>query len=210
MIRDYDTFAHRYDRMHCRWLRHAGGEAQAALEASLVTRLSPGDRVLDAGCGTGALARSLALRFDGQLRLTLLDASRAMLDGADDPDATRVQGSLLDMPFADGQFAVAVAAWSIEATGDEWTAIGELMRVVRPGGHVLAAFCASDPGVGMAARLLRKGVELRRAGRFLDTAEIENAFRAHGASHLVRHRCTGPAAVIDARRGTAAQMARAA
>ncbi len=210
MICTYDKVAGRYDRMHGRWLRHAGGEAQAALEAALTTRIAPGDRVLDAGCGTGALSRSLARRFDDRLSLTMLDASRKMLDLARDVRGEHVLGSLLQLPFADGQFDIAFAAWSIEATDDEGAALRELMRVVRPGGHVVIAFCAREPTRWVVANLLRKGVELRRTGRFLNAGEIETTLHSSGADHIIRHRCSGPVAVIDARRAAAEPLARAA
>lgn len=209
MIRSYDLIAARYDRMHRRWLKHAGGEAQAALEASLVSRINPGDRVLDAGCGTGALAHSLTQHQTG-LSLTLLDSCEQMLAQARDVKGTRVCGSLLDMPFDDDAFDVVVAAWAIEATGDECTAISELMRVVRPGGHVLVAFCATEPPHSLTASLLRKGVELRRTGRFLETRAIEDAMRSNGADLIIRHRCHGPAAVLDARRADTLDFAIAA
>lgn len=206
----YDTLAARYDLMHGRWLHHAGGEAQAALEASLVTRIAPGQRVLDAGCGTGTMARSLMARFGGQLSLTLLDASREMLARTADIEADRVHGSLLAMPFEAGLFDIAVAAWSIEATGDETAAIRELMRVVRPAGHVIVAFCATEPAGRIGARVLKKTVALRRAGSFIDAARVEDVFWRHGAARVIRHRCGGPAAVIDAKLGQAAGLARAA
>lgn len=209
MIRSYTSLATRYDRMHSRWLRHAGGEAQAALEASVITRLTTGDKVLDAGCGTGALARAIS-RQVGDLSLTVLDACPEMLALTGDLDATRVQGSLLDLPFEDDSFDHATAAWAIEATGDSARAVGELSRVVRPGGHVLVAFCATEPTDRMTARVLRKTVELRRTGQFLDATAVQAAFRAHGADRVVRHRCDGPVAVMDARCGARVPLALAA
>lgn len=209
MVRSYDLIASRYDKMHQRWLRHAGGEAQAALEASLFARVAPGDRVLDAGCGTGHLSRALAAH-DPSLRLTMLDACAEMLEQARDVPASRRLGSLLQLPFADDSFDVAVAAWAIEATDDETTAIAELMRVVRPGGVVLIAFCATEPPSRLAASFLRKGIELRRTGRFLDAGKVEAALHANNAESVVRHRCMGPAAVVAARCAAAEAMPLAA
>ena len=199
MVRSYEGMAFAYDRMHARWLKHAGGEAQAALEASILSRLQRRDRVLDAGCGTGALSRMLIARFN-DLSLTMLDTCDEMIAQARDVNGKHIRGSLLDMPFHDGAFDVAIAAWSIEATGDATTAIAELMRVVRPGGHVLVAFCATEPAHRWTAGLLRKGVEWRRTGRFLDASEIETEFHEQGADMVIRHRCHGPVAVIDAQR----------
>lgn len=198
MIRTYDRLAARYDKMHSRWLRHAGGEAQAALEASLISRTNSGDRVLDAGCGTGALSRAVASQIE-DVSLTLFDLCDDMLALTQDVEADRVRGSLLDMPFEDGTFDVAVAAWSIEATGQPDRAIAQLFRVVRPGGRLLVAFCADEPPTTFAATLLRKGVELRQTGSFLDARQVEAEFRKNGAFEVIRHRCAGPVAVLDAR-----------
>lgn len=209
MVRTYDLIASRYDRMHSRWLRHAGGEAQAALEASLLSRVAPGARVLDAGCGTGHLSRALAAH-DPSLRLTLLDACSEMLEQTHDVEASRRLGSLLCLPFADSSFDVAVAAWAIEATNDEATAISELMRVVRPGGVVLVAFCATEPPRRLAASVLRKGIELRRTGRFLEVGRVEAAMHANNAASVIRHRCSGPAAVLAATCGAVDMMPLAA
>ena len=203
----YDAIAPRYDRMHRRFLRHAGGQAQAALEASLMTRIAPGMRILDAGCGTGALARTVLETFGKSVSLTLMDASREMLARTSDIPAERVQGSLLDMPFQTGCFDLAIACWAIEATENEGIAVAELMRVVRPGGHVLVAFCADQPVDDLAGSLLRKTVELRRTGRFLSVRAIEDAFRSCGAQSVLRHRCDGPVAVLDATREVVSRRA---
>src|SRR6056297_2190782 len=58
-VDQYERLAPRYDRLHHRWLRHAGGEAQAALEALVRALATPNSKLLDAGCGTGKLARTL-------------------------------------------------------------------------------------------------------------------------------------------------------
>ncbi len=58
----YYKLAPRYDKLHHRWLRHAGGEAQAALEGLVRALATPNSRLLDAGCGTGNLARRLILQ----------------------------------------------------------------------------------------------------------------------------------------------------
>lgn len=75
-----------------------------------------GERVLDVGCGTGLFLKSLAEEHaeKDQLALTGLDLSEHMLDQARrtgpalGQPPTFVQGSVYEMPFADGAFDVIV------------------------------------------------------------------------------------------------------
>lgn len=132
MIRNYDDIANRYDRMHRRWLRYAGGEAQAAFEASVLARFEPGMKVLDAGCGTGVLARRLLSFAPGPVDIPLIDNSAKMLALASSPAVQFRKGCLMELPFADEQFDLVTAAWSIEATPNLGRSLRELLRVLRP------------------------------------------------------------------------------
>jgi len=61
----YDRVAERYDHFRELWIQWVGGEAEQAMLDDLAATLSPGARVLDAGAGTGAMARRiLALQPD--------------------------------------------------------------------------------------------------------------------------------------------------
>lgn len=86
----------------------------------------PGERVLDAGCGTGAL-----WEFDHGVRLVMLDRSPAM--------SRTVGGDVGRMPFRDAVFDGAVCnhvLYHLERPDD---GLRELRRVVRPGGWVAVA-----------------------------------------------------------------------
>ena len=95
----------------------------------------PGDRVLDACCGTGDLA--LAARRRGGV-VTGLDFSPAMLARAraKAPDVTWVQGDLLALPFADASFEAATVGFGVRNVADLPLALRELRRVLVPGGRV--------------------------------------------------------------------------
>lgn len=191
----YDRIAVRYDRMHSRWLAWAGGEAQAALEAVVRSRLQPGMRVLDAGCGTGEFARHLA-RTHKRLDMHLVDSSAEMLRQCKDLAARCVQSSMTTLPYENGLFDIVVAAWSIEATDDPDLAIAELVRVVKPGGMLIAAFCA-DEKAGWMGNILRTCVELRGTGRFLSRNRVLAAAQHAGVIDAMHYRLRGPAAVIS-------------
>jgi len=141
----YDRLATRYDRFHRRWLDRAGDESLAALRGCLAAELRPGARVLDAGCGTGALARWIAGVEPGAL-LTMLDLAPAMLERAGTVPGRHVRASLLALPFTDAQFDIVICAWALETTADPDRAVAELGRVLAPGGLLCLCFC-TKPGV---------------------------------------------------------------
>ena len=77
----------------------------------------PGDRVLDACCGTGDLAVACAQR--GGI-VTGLDFSPRMLERARRklPSATWVEGDLLALPFEDGSFEAATVGFGVRNVAD--------------------------------------------------------------------------------------------
>jgi demethylmenaquinone methyltransferase / 2-methoxy-6-polyprenyl-1,4-benzoquinol methylase len=95
----------------------------------------PGDRVLDACCGTGDL--SVAAREAGGA-VTGLDFSERMLERARRKanDVTWVLGDLLDLPFADESFDAATVGFGLRNVEDVRRALRELRRVLRPGGRL--------------------------------------------------------------------------
>ncbi len=94
-------------------------------------------RVLDAGCGTGALINSLR-QADPAWRITGLDfSSVACALARERTGAEIVQGSITALPFGDGEFAAVVSADVVCQVQDGAQALREFARVVRPGGAVL-------------------------------------------------------------------------
>lgn len=164
----YDHAAERYDHFRELWLRLAGAGAEEAMLTDLRAVLTPGAEVLDAGCGTGALARQVK-ELEPTVELTMLDLSPAMLDRAGDVPGEHVQGSVLELPFADNSFDVVVSAWVIETVPDPVQAVREYVRVIRPAGHVLYTFCSLPNGWFSRAgsAWLRNAVERGFAGQFL-------------------------------------------
>jgi len=130
--RMFDRIAPVYDAMNR--LMTAGLDRRwRRLTAEAVVR--PGDRVLDACCGTGDLA--VAAAHAGG-RVTGLDFSEPMLERAKRKraDVTWVRGDLLELPFADGSFDSATVGFGIRNVADVERGLGELRRVLRPGGRL--------------------------------------------------------------------------
>jgi demethylmenaquinone methyltransferase/2-methoxy-6-polyprenyl-1,4-benzoquinol methylase len=103
------------------------------LTAEAVVR--PGDRVLDAACGTGDLA--IAAERAGASRVTGLDFSERMLERARrKAQLDWVQGDMLALPFADSTFDVATVGFGVRNVADLELALRELRRVLKDGGRV--------------------------------------------------------------------------
>jgi demethylmenaquinone methyltransferase / 2-methoxy-6-polyprenyl-1,4-benzoquinol methylase len=130
--RMFDRIAPVYDPMNrvmtagldLRWRRIA---AQAVVR--------PGDRVLDACCGTGDLAVADS-RAGGVV--TGLDFAPRMLERARRklPSATWVEGDMLALPFDAGSFEAATVGFGVRNVADLQLGLGELRRVLVPGGRV--------------------------------------------------------------------------
>ncbi len=97
--------------------------------------VQPGDRVLDACCGTGDLA--LAAEREGGI-VTGLDFSPKMLARARRKSETVswIEGDLLALPFEDSAFDAATVGFGVRNVADLDAALAELSRVLRPGGRL--------------------------------------------------------------------------
>ena len=97
--------------------------------------VQPGDRVLDACCGTGDLA--VAAEREGGV-VTGLDFSPGMLERARRKSDTIVwvEGDLLALPFDDDAFDAATVGFGVRNVADLEAALAELRRVLRPGGRL--------------------------------------------------------------------------
>jgi demethylmenaquinone methyltransferase / 2-methoxy-6-polyprenyl-1,4-benzoquinol methylase len=130
--RMFDRIAPVYDLMN-RVMTAGLDRRWRRLTAAAVVR--PGDRVLDACCGTGDLALAAA-RAGGTV--TGLDFSEAMLERArrKAPELEWVRGDLLALPFRDGRFDAATVGFGVRNVEDLERAVRELRRVLRPGGRL--------------------------------------------------------------------------
>jgi len=95
----------------------------------------PGDRVLDACCGTGDLAVE-AERRGG--RVVGLDFSERMLERARKKSGAIewVRGDALALPFEDGAFDAATVGFGVRNLADLEGGLRELARVLQPGGKL--------------------------------------------------------------------------
>jgi demethylmenaquinone methyltransferase/2-methoxy-6-polyprenyl-1,4-benzoquinol methylase len=97
--------------------------------------VEPGDRTLDAACGTGDLA---LIASKAGATVTGLDFSEAMLQRArrKSSDVEWIRGDLLALPFDDDTFDSATVGFGIRNVADLPGSLEELRRVLRPGGRL--------------------------------------------------------------------------
>jgi ubiquinone/menaquinone biosynthesis C-methylase UbiE len=145
-----------------------GRSAERALLDDLAAVLKPGQRVLDAGCGTGALSRQIR-QLEPRVQLTMLDLSPGMLARTCDVPGDRLIGDVQDLPFSDESFDVVASAWVIETVPDPVRAAREFARVIQGSGYVFYTFASFPSGFlsEAASAFLRSVVERRFAGEFL-------------------------------------------
>ena len=103
--------------------------------ATVAAVVEPGDRVLDACCGTGDLA--VAASRAGA-RVTGLDFSERMLERArrKSGEIEWVQGDAEKLPFEDASFDAATVGFGVRNLADLERGLAELRRVLRPDGRV--------------------------------------------------------------------------
>ncbi len=104
--------------------------------------IAAGDRVLDAGCGTGVAARRAAERVGDAGAVVGLDVNEGMLDvaeGTATEGGASVEwrcGDVTDLPFPDGAFDAVLCQQALQFVTDPAAALREFRRVLRPGGRV--------------------------------------------------------------------------
>jgi ubiquinone/menaquinone biosynthesis C-methylase UbiE len=115
------------------------GRYSAVLAPQLVdlAGVAPGQKVLDLGCGPGAVAGELARRL-GPEWVTALDPSEAFIAAVRRryPGVSAHVGRGEELPFADGSHDTALAQLSVMFMDDVEAGLAEMARVTRPGGVV--------------------------------------------------------------------------
>jgi ubiquinone/menaquinone biosynthesis C-methylase UbiE len=119
------------------------------------TELQPGTRLLEVGCGVGAVLAVLGQEFPGvqlfgvDIEPKQLEFARGHLERSG-VEATLRQGDALALPFDDESFDHVWMMWFLEHVADPVGALREARRVLVPGGRITAievdyATCRAEP-----------------------------------------------------------------
>jgi len=124
--------------------RHSRPEQQERLkEFAGHFRLQPGDRVLDAGCGSGRLIPIICERIGPEGRLVELDFAPGMLEigrgKANGRHVTFVAGDAHSLPLPDRDFDKVIALALLPHLDHRAVALKEFHRVLKPGGLLVIA-----------------------------------------------------------------------
>ena len=135
-----------YERFMGRWSRLLAPQLVA------FTGVKDGDRVLDVGTGTGALAGALE-KSGASVQVVGIDPSQGFISYATksipSPRASFQVGDAQAMKFADASFDSTMALLVMNFIPDHGKAIAEMRRVTRPQGTVSACVWDYDAGMEM-------------------------------------------------------------
>lgn len=167
--------------------------------------LSPGDRVLDLGCGEGRHVHGLYLL--GGLEIIGVDLNQASLDKAAEGLATLVTpeleaasnvsfetGDATNLRFEDGYFDAVICSEVLEHLPDYDAAISEMRRVLKPDGRL----CVSVPHAWPERICWQlapppNGYAFEPGGhiRIFDEVDLKVSIERHGFKLSKRHHAHG-------------------
>jgi SAM-dependent methyltransferase len=156
-----------------------------------------GQRVLDVGCGPGALTAELVRRV-GTARVRAVDPSEPFVAAtrARLPEVDVRSGTAEALPFPSASVDAALAQLVVHFMTDPVAGLAEMARVTRPGGRVAA--CVWDHGGGagplstfwQAARDLDPGAHDESGGAGAQAGDLERLCAAAGLGSVDGSRLT--------------------
>jgi ubiquinone/menaquinone biosynthesis C-methylase UbiE len=161
-------------------------------------RLNKGERILDVGCGTGSLTFALAGAAELSAIVAIDYSALFVAEAArlnTDSRITVQQADACDLPFEDGSFDRALSLLVLHFVPEAGKAVGEMRRVVRPGGTVAAAVWDHLGGMPAMRMMVDTVAALNGAGRqfrdrycfqpMMQPGEMKQAFVEQGLTDVM-------------------------
>ena len=213
--RMFSSIARRYD-----FLNHALSlniDRRWRRELVRAADVGPGHRVLDVATGTADVAITFARRTQAAW-ITGLDPASGMLEVGhekltrDSGAGARVQlieGDALDLPFADASFDAVTIAFGLRNLPDYARGVGEMARVLRPGGRLVVLEFLPPSGAArivfrsyiatvlpLVGRAVSGSPEAYRylassIGSFIEAEDVRTLLSGAGLSSVTTQRLTG-------------------
>ena len=172
-----------------RWARTPGHDSYWQFHRDQFLRLLPPPRrqTVDVGCGEGRLARDLK---DLGHRIIAVDSSPSLVAAARalDPSMDIRLADAAALPLADASADLAVAFMSLQDIDGMPAAVGEMARVLQPGGRLCLAIVHPLNSAGRFeqstpdAHFVIKG-EYLRAFQYADTVERDGLTMTFNSQH---------------------------
>lgn len=168
----FDVGADAYGRFMGRYSEPLAGRFVALLEPRA------GQRVLDVGCGPGALTAVLTARL-GSGAVAAVDPSESFVSAARTrlPDVDIRPARAEELPYPDDTFDLAVAQLVVHFMAAPEAGIAEMARVTRPGGTVAACVWDHAGGLGPVSAFWQAVRDLDPNAR--DESDLAGAREGH-------------------------------
>jgi ubiquinone/menaquinone biosynthesis C-methylase UbiE len=162
---------------HARYTQQAGWTRELREYLFKRSGLASAERVLEVGCGTGAVLSGIKTKALHGLDLLPASLMAARIHA---PAASLTCADALSLPYPDDSFDITFCHFLLLWVPDPHTALLEMKRVTRPDGHVLAlaepeysARTDEPPGLAVLGRwqaqaLERQGADPRLGGRLAE------------------------------------------
>lgn len=105
----------------------------------------PSGRILEIGCGTGALLPDLGALSPAEVHGADISLERLRLAQASSPESLLTAADALQLPYQAGCFEICLAHYFLLWVADPERALQELKRVTRSGGYLV---CFAEPDYG--------------------------------------------------------------
>jgi len=129
-------------------------------------------RVVEVGCGQGVMAERIQRELGCEV--VAIDQSQHMVHLTRARGVKAAVGDVQELPFSEGEFDVALAAWMLHHVSDVDRALSELARVLAPAGRLVAVTNAGD--------------HLHELAELLGSETRQSSFSAeNGEPQLLRH-----------------------